>query len=87
MVMITIAITVLAQAPKAFKYQAVARDNAGNILANQNVSFHISILQGSASGTSVCTETHNTTTNKFRTPVNIQNAILFLKSIYRINAN
>ena len=87
MVMITIAITVLAQAPQAFKYPAVARDDAGNILANQNVSFQLSILQGSASVTAVCTETHNTTTNEFRIPVIIQNAILFLKSIYRFNAN
>lgn len=87
MVMSTIAITVLAQVPQAFKYPEVARDNAWNILANPNVSFQTSILQGSASGTSVCTETHNTTTNEFRTPVIIQNAKLFLKSIYRINAN
>nr|MBC8486643.1 collagen-like protein [Bacteroidota bacterium] len=65
LVMITIAITVLAQAPQAFKYQAVARDNAGNVLANQNVSFQISILQGSAGGPSVYTETHNAVTNEF----------------------
>ena len=87
MVMIAKAITVLAQAPQAFKYPAVAWDKALNILAIPNVSFQTSILQGSASGTSVCTETHNTTTNEFRTPVNVQNAILFLKSIYRFNAN
>ena len=65
LVMITIAITVLAQAPQALKYQAVARDNGGNILANQNVSFQISILQGSAGGTSVFVETHTATTNDF----------------------
>ena len=37
------------QPPQAFKYLAVARDNAGNVIANQNVSFRIGILQGSAS--------------------------------------
>ena len=53
------------QAPQAFKYQAVARDNAGEILENQSVSFRISVLQGSASGSSVYTETHSGTTNSF----------------------
>ena len=65
LVMITIAITVLAQTPQAFKYQAVARDNAGNVLANQNVSFQISILEGSTSGAAVYVETHDTITNEF----------------------
>ncbi|MBL7104363.1 MAG: hypothetical protein ISS18_08535 [Bacteroidales bacterium] len=65
MVMITIAITVLAQSPQAFKYQAVARDNAGNVLDNQNVTFRFSILQGSASGTVIFLETHEAITNEF----------------------
>jgi len=51
-----------AQAPSQFKYQAVLRDASGNILANQAVTVDISILQGSTTGTSVFTETHNTTT-------------------------
>lgn len=57
--------TSTAQAPQAFKYQAVARDNSGNTLANQNVSFRISILQGSSSGTNVYSESHTTTTNPY----------------------
>jgi len=61
----TVIIISFAQSPQAFKYQAVARDSAGEILANQNVSFQISILQGSASGTIVYTETHDTTTNGY----------------------
>ena len=65
MVMITIAISVIAQTPQAFKYQAVARDNAGNVLDNRNVSFRIGILQGSASGTLIYSETHLGTTNEF----------------------
>jgi len=64
MVMITIAITVLAQSPQAFKYQAVARDNAGNVLANQNVSFKIVIEKESISGPAVYREIHDTTTNE-----------------------
>ena len=65
MVMIIIAITVLAQAPQAFKYQAVVRDNAGNVLVNQNVTFRFSILEGSASGTVIFLETHEAITNEF----------------------
>jgi len=55
----------IAQAPNQFKYQAVARNTAGAILANQSVGFEISILQNSTSGTSVYTETHAVTTNAF----------------------
>ncbi len=51
----------LAQTPQMFKYQAVVRDGSGNLLANSNVSFRISILDGS--GVSVFTETHSVTTN------------------------
>jgi predicted MFS family arabinose efflux permease len=57
--------TLLAQTPQAFKYQAVARDASGNVLSIQNVSFQLSILQGSAVGISVYTETHATVTNEF----------------------
>ena len=53
------------QSPEKMNYQAVARDNAGNILSNQLISFRISILQTSSTGTSVYNETHQTTTNDF----------------------
>jgi hypothetical protein len=55
-----------AQTPPSFRYQAVARDNSGNVLNNQAVSFRISILSGSASGTITYRETHTgKTTNAF----------------------
>ncbi|MCK4288096.1 MAG: hypothetical protein KAW86_02730, partial [Bacteroidales bacterium] len=54
-----------AQLPQAFKYQAVARDNIGNVLVNQNVSFKISIKQSSITGEIVYAEVHNVTTNQF----------------------
>jgi len=54
-----------AQTPNSFKYQTVVRDFSGNVLDNHNVSFQISILQGSASGSPVYTETHSITTNDF----------------------
>lgn len=54
------------QAPQAFKYQAVARNSAGEVLANQAVSFRISVLRGSATGTAVYVEIHTgKTTNGF----------------------
>ncbi len=55
----------LAQVPEAFNYQAVVRNDAGEIVADQNVSFKISILQDSESGTTVYAETHSVTTNGF----------------------
>ena len=59
------AIFVAAQSPDAFKYQTVVRDIDGEIISEQTVSFQISILQGSTSGTSVYTETHQPETNSF----------------------
>jgi hypothetical protein len=51
-------LTLNAQTPQSFRYQAVARDNLGNILSNQPVSFRISILSGSISGSVSYSETH-----------------------------
>ncbi len=56
-------VSLFAQAPQNFSYQAVVR-NAGNALVtNQNVAVRISIIQGNEFGASVYVETHNTTTN------------------------
>ena len=56
---------VIAQTPNAFKYQAVVRDASGNAIVSSNVDFQISILESSASGSSVFVETFSTTTNQF----------------------
>ena len=56
---------IFAQAPQAFKYQAVVRDNAGNLLIEQNVDFQIDIIQGAVDGTPVYSETHTSSTNTF----------------------
>lgn len=48
-----------------FKYQAILRDATGNVNANTTAQMDISILQGSADGTSVFTETHAITSNTF----------------------
>lgn len=55
----------LAQAPQAFKYQAVARNADGSVIANQAVSFRISILRHNLTGDIVFSERHNTSTNDF----------------------
>ncbi len=54
-----------AQSPQSFKYQSVVRDNNGDPLINQPVSFRISIVQGSPAGTTVYRETHALNTNDF----------------------
>ena len=60
-----ISLAVIAQAPGVFKYQAVARDNQGNPITNQLVSFQIDIVQGDINGMSIYSESHNDSTNKF----------------------
>ncbi|QSE97181.1 hypothetical protein [Fulvivirga lutea] len=52
-----------AQAPNSFNYQAVVRDEAGNILSNKQVNFNISIIEGSETGSTVYSENHLVTTN------------------------
>lgn len=54
-----------AQAPQRFNYQVVARDAGGNVLANQNVTFLISIVKGYEGGPVVYMEMHSATTNAF----------------------
>jgi hypothetical protein len=53
------------QAPQKFKYQAVVRNNQGNILQNQIVSVRVAIVQNNPSGFEVYSETHKPTTNQF----------------------
>jgi N-acetylneuraminic acid mutarotase len=65
MLLVLISIYTFAQAPDGFNYQGIARDNKGKELTNQNISLRLSILQTSATGTSVYTESHNATTNGF----------------------
>ncbi len=57
--------TIFAQPPQAFKYQSVVRDNTGETLTNQLVSFRLSIHDSEATGTILYQETHSVTTNQF----------------------
>lgn len=54
---------IFAQAPEKVSYQAVLRDGSDNLIINQSVGIKVSVLQGSATGTVVFAETHNTSTN------------------------
>ena len=56
-------LTLFAQAPQKMSYQAVIRNSSGDLVTNHSIGMRISILQGTASGTSVYVETHTTTTN------------------------
>lgn len=60
-----ISLNLFAQTPGAFSYQAVVRNSSGDVVANQNVTFRISILQDTESGPSVYVEEHATVTNDF----------------------
>lgn len=52
-----------AQMPKAINYQAVARNNSGQALANQNIKVRLSIVNTSAGNATLYSETRNVTTN------------------------
>lgn len=56
-------ISLLAQAPNQFKYQAVLRNADGSVMAEESVTILISILKSDLT-TTVFEETHNTTTTK-----------------------
>ena len=62
-------ISLNAQAPQSFSYQAVARNAAGEVLSNQDIGIRFSISrdQGPNDGTGlvVYKEQHETTTNQF----------------------
>ena len=57
--------TVFSQVPNAFNYQAVVRNSSGEILVNKTVSFRISLLKNSETGTVAYSETHSLSTNEF----------------------
>ena len=58
-----ITLSVFAQSPQRLSYQAVIRNASGKLVQGSTVGIRLSILQGSASGNPVYTETHNAMTN------------------------
>lgn len=60
-----IALLSMAQSPSLMNYQGVARNAVGNVLPNQPIALRLSILNGSATGAAVYSETRTVTTNAF----------------------
>jgi len=56
-------VTLFAQAPEKFTYQAVVRNANNSLVANAQVGVRVSILRGSANGSAVYVETQTATTN------------------------
>jgi len=57
--------TLLSQIPESFNYQAIPRSGSGAIYPEQLMNVRISILKDSPAGSSVYTETFNTTTDSY----------------------
>jgi len=54
-----------AQVPQGIKYQGVARNASGSLLANQAITIRLSVHDVNPGGTVVYKETHSATTNQF----------------------
>lgn len=61
--LIMVCLSIFAQSPEKMSYQAIIRNAVNNFVTNQAVGMQISILQGSADGTTVYAETHTPVTN------------------------
>lgn len=62
-ILLLCAVSLFAQAPEKFTYQAVVRNANNSLVTNVQVGVRVSILQGSASGTADYVEVHTATTN------------------------
>lgn len=58
-----VTVSLVAQVPQGFSYQAVALNASGAAVASAPVKIRVSILEESATGTASYVETHNPTTN------------------------
>ena len=62
-ILLLCAVTLFAQAPEKFSYQAVVRNANNSLVSNAQVGVRVNILQGGVSGTLVYMETHSAVTN------------------------
>jgi hypothetical protein len=62
-IILALAISVCAQAPLSFKYQAYLRNADGTIRGSEFVTLQLEIVQGTVNGTTIYSEVHNTSTN------------------------
>jgi hypothetical protein len=56
-------VTLKAQSPQKINFQSIVRNTSGVIVTNKTLSFRISLLSGSITGTQVYSETHSSTTD------------------------
>lgn len=64
-IVVIAALSVRAQIPQKFNYQAIVRGNAGTVIANKPLGMRFSIRDGSATGTIQYSETQLTTSNTY----------------------
>ena len=62
-ILLLCATSLFAQAPGKFSYQAVVRNSSNSLVTDAQVGVRVSILQGSADGSTVYVETQTATTN------------------------
>jgi len=61
--LISMVVSIFAQAPNKMSYQAVVRSSSNQLVTNHTVGMRISILQSTVTGTAVYVETQNPTSN------------------------
>jgi len=61
--LIFLSVSLVAQAPQAFSYQAIVTTEGGEVIQEQAVGVQVDILDGDINGPIVYRETHNITTN------------------------
>ena len=60
---VLLSVGVYAQAPERISYQAIIRNSSNELVKSLPVGLQVSILQGSATGRTVFSETHSAMTN------------------------
>ena len=63
LVLLLLTVNLWSQVPQQFSYQAVVRDENGQILKNEKISVRITLLKDSTSGATVYQEKHEPTTD------------------------
>lgn len=63
LVAVLMSVVAMAQAPQKMTYQAVVRDNNGQLVSNGNVGVRITIVRGSETGAEVYSQTETVRTN------------------------
>ena len=83
---VVVSISLLAQSPQKFNYQAVVRNADGTVIKNQSVNFRMTIFEGSTTGLIKYQETQAGTTNKYGLiSLAIGNGIISAGSMASIN--